>query len=351
MKTIKDFNLAKKRVLLRCDFNVPLTKKGRIADDFRVRMSLPTIKYLISKKSKVILMSHLDKPGGKVVEKLRLKPVKNSLQRYLKIKIKKTNDCLGKEVKKSVFSLKDGEVLLLENLRFHKEEKKCDLKFAKELSILGDIFINDAFSVCHRNHASITGIPKFLDSGIGFLIEKEINNLDRLTKNPKKPVVAIIGGKKVEDKAGVIKKFLKISNFILINHLIFKELNSKNIFLKSKKIIPPLDGISKAENIYDIGPKTIKLFKKIIEKAKTIFWSGPLGKFEEKPFNKGSLEIAKSIVSNKKAFSVAGGGDTVSFLNKYKLSKYFTHVSTGGSAMLEYIAGEKLLGLEILKKK
>ena len=389
MKTLKDFNFKNKRVLVRCDFNVPLNEKGEVADDFRIKNSIPTIEYLIKKRAKVILMSHLGNPGGRVVEDLRLTPIQEKLMEYLDLSITKAPDCVGSEIKKWISQMKPGEILLLENLRFHKEEKENDKNFAKELAELGDIFINDAFSVCHRAHASVVGVPKYLPSGIGFLLEKEIKNLSKIIKKPKKPVVIIIGGAKISTKAKVIEDFFKkadhlllggkIANFILIQKglLIGKipvALKTEEIIekleLPNPKLHLPVDGIvslrelkdkenyikvkalgqiKRGEDIYDIGPDTLKLFSKIIKEAKTIFWSGPLGMFEERFFEKGTKEIAISIAENKKAFKVAGGGETVLAINRFGLLDKFDHISTGGGAMLEFLTEKRLPGLEVLK--
>ena len=389
MKTLKDFNFKNKRVLVRCDFNVPLNEKGEVADDFRIKNSIPTIEYLIKKRARVILMSHLGNPGGKVAEDLRLNPIQEKLMEYLDLSVTKAPDCVGSEIKKWISQMKPGEILLLENLRFHKEEKENDKNFAKELAELGDIFINDAFSVCHRAHASVVGVPKYLPSGIGFLLEKEIKNLSKIIEKPKKPVVIIIGGAKISTKAKVIEDFLKkadhlllggkIANFILIQKglLIGKipvALKTEEIVekleLPNPKLHLPVDGIvslrelkdkenyikvkalgqiKRGEDIYDIGPDTLKLFSKIIKEAKTIFWSGPLGMFEERFFEKGTKEIAISIAENKKAFKVAGGGETVLAINRFGLLDKFDHISTGGGAMLEFLTEKKLPGLEVLK--
>lgn len=345
MKTLKDFNFKNKRVLVRCDFNVPLSEKGEILDDFRIKQALATIKYLIEKGAKVILMSHLGRPEGKVVENLRLTPIQEKLIEYLDLSVTKAPDCLGKEIEEWTKKMKPGEVLLLENLRFHKKEEENDERFAQNLAKLGDIFINDAFSVCHRSHASVVGITKYLPSAAGFLLEREIKVLSQILENPKRPLVVIIGGKKVEDKTKVVENFSKTADFVLIGNLVAKEIKRGKIKIKSStKVFFPLD----SRNNLDIGPKTIKLFKEKIKKAKTIFWAGPLGKIEEKKYQKGTKEIAKAIIQSK-AFSVIGGGDTIEFLNKINLLEKFNYVSIGGGAMLKFLAGEKLPGIEALQ--
>ena len=348
MRTLKDFDLKGKRVLVRCDFNVPLGEKGEILDDFKIKAAIPTIEYLIEKKAKVILMSHLGRPEGKIVESLRLTPIQDRLMEYLDLSIVKADDCVGPEIEKWTYEMLPGEILLLENLRFHKEEDENDENFAKALSKLGDIFINEAFSVCHRNHASVVGITKYLPSGAGFLLEKEVRVLSQIIENPKRPLVVIIGGSKVGDKAKVAEKFSEIGDWLLVGNLIAEEIKGKKMKIKNlEKIIWPVDesGLGK-----DIGPQTIKLFKDKILLAKTIFWAGPLGKIEEEKYQKGTKEIAKAVIESG-AFSVVGGGDTIEFLSKFGLLEKFNHVSTGGGAMLEFLSGEKLPGMEALKGK
>ncbi len=388
MKTLKDFNFKNKQVLIRCDFNVPLDKEGNILDDFRIKQTIPTLKYLIEKGAKIILISHLGDPGGKVVESLRLTPVQNRLMKYLGLPVTKTRDCLGKEVENFISQLQPGQILLLENLRFHQEEKEGNLNFARELAKLGDIFINEAFSACHRAHASIVGIPKYLPSGIGFLLEKEIEVLSQVLKKPQPPLVAIIGGIKIEIKLKLIEQLLKMVDHLLLGSklaetiLISKGIligrpfpekkevleKIKKIDLTSPKLHLPIDGqiglakleekyqrvgnigsLKKEEEVFDIGPETIKIFRQIIKSGKTIIWSGPLGMFERKPFDQGTKEIADAIVRNYSAFKIAGGGETVEFINKLDLVERFDHLSTGGGAMLEFLAGEKLPGIEVLK--
>lgn len=254
-------------------------------------------------------------------------------------------DAIGKEVEKEIAKMRAGEIVLLENIRFYKEEEENNPEFAEKIAKLGDIYINDAFAVCHRPHASIVGIPKYLQSGIGLLIEKEINTLSKILKNPNRPFITIIGGKKVETKVKFIDKISKVSDFVLIGGLIPKEIEEQNMKLKEpEKIILPVDLVDSG----DIGEKTIKIFIEKIKKAKTIFWNGPLGKTEEKRFSKATREIAKAVVDSK-AFSIVGGGETIEFLTRIGLIKKINFVSTGGGAMLDYIVDEKLLGLEVLK--
>jgi len=382
MKFIEDFNLKGKRVLVRCDFNVPLDEKGNILDDFRIEKAIPTIEYLIKKGAKVILMSHLGRPEGKFKKELSLSPVQEKLLEYLDISVTKAKDCIGKEIEKWTEKMQAGEVLLLENLRFHKEEELGDLDFARELAKLGDIFINDAFSVSHRKHSSIIGLPKFLPSGIGFLFKKELEALSKILEKPKRPLVGIIGGAKTT-KIKPIKSFLKNVDFLILGGkianiilrvkgiIVGKPLPEPTIIreieeieLTNPKLKVPLDvvvvlnsvytrtagpaSIRKEEEVLDIGPETVRFFSQIITKAGTIFWSGPLGKIEKKQFARGSLRIARAIAKSN-AFSVAGGRETVSFLREYKLADKFSHLSTAGSAMLEYLSKGTLPGIEALR--
>jgi phosphoglycerate kinase len=359
MRTLKNFEVKEKRVLVRCDFNVPLAQKQgiildsnppitrptRILDDFRIRQSIPTIEYLIKKGAKIILMSHLGRPEGKVVESLRLTPIQNRLMEYLDVSVTKAPDCIGQQIEKWTKEMLPGEILLLENLRFHKEEKENNEGFAKELAELGNIYINDAFGASHRAHASIVGVPKFLPSGIGFLLEKEIKVLTNLIEKPKKPLVAIIGGAKVETKSKLINKISGIADFVLLGGLITKEIKEKGIVLDfPQKIIEPLDEIEGK----DIGLKTIDLFKEKIKLAKTIFFNGVVGMIEVEKYAKGTKEILKTIAESK-AFSVVGGGDMTQIINRLGLIEKFNHVSTGGGALLDFIADGKLVGIEALK--
>lgn len=352
-KTVRDFDVKNKRVLVRCDFNVPLDEQGNILDDFRIKETLPTIKHLIKRKAKIILMSHLGDPDGKVIPVLTMDRIQEYLVKHLGIPVVKAPDCIGYEIEKYTFGLNPGEIFLLENLRFHEEEYKNSSDFSLKLSRLGDIYINDAFGACHRPHASVVGVPQYIKSGafgVGFLVEKEIKNLERLLQNPKKPMVALIGGKKVETKLKLINRILEIADFVLINNLLKKEIEEKRmVFRYPEKLISPVDSVFYEGKELDIGPKAIEIFIKEIKKAKTIFWNGPFGMTEKEEFSKGTLKIAKAIARKWFCFSVVGGGETVEFLNKTKLAKKFDHVSTGGGAMLAYLSGEELPGLEALR--
>jgi phosphoglycerate kinase len=344
MKTLEDFDFQNKRVLVRCDFNVPLDEKGNILDDFKIKKTIPTIEYLREKEAKVILMSHLAEPGGVVVENLRLDSVQKRLSEILGIFVKKTDDCIGEQTQKKVSDLLNGEILLLENLRFHKEEKENNQDFAKEIASFGDIYINDAFAVSHRNHASLVGVPKYLPSGIGFLFEKEISVLKNLVEDPQRPLIVIIGGTKVETKSKLIEKFSEVADWILVSGLIQKEIDEKGLkFTNQKRIISPVGDLASL----DIDQESIKIFKEKIKLSKTIFWNGPFGKIEEKEYAIGSRAIANAIIESG-AFSVVGGGETIEFINKLNLGDKFNYVSSGGGAMLDFLADGTLPAIEAL---
>jgi phosphoglycerate kinase len=382
MKTLKDFQFFGKKVILRVDFNVPISKKGEIKDDFRIRASLPTIEYLREKGARIILISHLEVNK----EPISLKILVPKLKEFLGKNIKFFPEIIGEEVKKQINLLPRGGILILENLRFHPGEKSKDIQFAKELSELGDIYINDAFSCCHRDHASISLLPTFLDSGAGILLEKEIKTLSKIIQNPERPLVAIIGGIKTESKLPTILNFLEKADHLILGSkpgeeilakksiLLGREIPESDLFdrfnLTDPKLHLPIDcrislknfslgyfrvggigTLKKDEEIYDIGPETEKIFASIISFAKTIFWSGPMGMFEEKRFAQGTKAIAEAIVKNHLAFKVAGGGDTILAISEIGLKDKFDFLSTGGGAMLEFLAGKKLPGLLALEKK
>lgn len=358
MKLIQDFNVYNKRVLVRCDFNVPLDEKGNILDDFRIRKTLPTIEYLIKNKAKIILISHLGRPVKELdKKKLSLKPIASRLQKLLnnnfRTKVVFLKNCIGKENYDIIEKMKLGNIVVLENLRFYKQETESKLKsadfFTKKLVKLGDIYINDAFAVCHRKHSSIIKIPKYLPCGAGFLLQQELKVLTGLKQDCDKPLTMIIGGKKAETKAKMINKISEQCDNILIGHLIEKEIKQKKIKIKEPyKIIAPIDATLYNGRELDIGNKTIDLFQEKILKAKTIFWNGQLGKTEDKEFINGSLAIAKAIIQSN-AFSVIGGGDTIAFLKQYNLRNKFNFISTGGGAMLAYLSSEPLPGIQALE--
>ena len=376
MKSIRDSDLENKRVLIRVDFNVPLDNHGHVKDDTRIRKALPTIKYILENNGRVILMSHLGRPKGQVIEELKMDAVAHTLSRLLNEHIVKLDDCID------VF-IPHAKVVLLENLRFHKEEEENNENFAKKLASLADIYVNDAFSVSHRKHASVSAITKFLPSCAGFLLEKEIEMLS--LENIKKPFIAILGGAKISTKIVVIENLLEKVDYLLLGGaMIFtfykaqgletggslvenSELETAKKLLGNKKLILPKDIVisnkiepdAKSKTVsynkipkdwvgLDIGEKTIKSFKNKIKKAETIFWNGPLGYFEIDKFAKASNEIAKEI-ANSKAVTIAGGGETLAVINKLNLEDKFTFVSTGGGASLEFIEGKKLPGIEALE--
>lgn len=339
MKTLKDTDVKNKRALVRCDFNTPLDDQGNILDDFDIERTIPTIEYLVQKEARVILMSHLDKPDGKIVEELRLTPVQARLFEYLDFSIARAPDCLGKNILQMTKDMMPGEILLLENLRFHRGEEENDDNFANDLASLGDIFINEAFGVCHRNHASIVKITEYLPSFAGPLLERELEVLTTISQVPKKPFVAIFGGVKAATKIPAIKKLLDIADFVLIGGKLGEEIK----FSDPKMILPE----DYKENGLDIGRKTIKKFKRIIKRAKMIVWNGPMGYFEKKDFEEGTREIARSIAAAD-SFKVSGGGETTLAISKYNLRDKFDFISVGGGAMLSFLSGDKLPGLKAL---
>ncbi|MDD5135832.1 MAG: phosphoglycerate kinase [Candidatus Omnitrophica bacterium] len=391
-KTIKDVDLKGKRVLVRVDFNVPLDENLNITDDIRIRAALPTIKYALDKGAKVILMSHLGRPDGKVDEKLRLVPAAKRLEKLLGKSVTALKECIGDDVKKAVSAMKAGDVILLENLRFHPEEEKNDPNFAKELASLGDVFVNDAFGTAHRAHASTEGVTHYLPSVAGFLLEKEIEYLGNAVDDPKRPFIAILGGAKVKDKIKVIDNLLnKVDALLIGGGMAYTFLKVQGKAIGSSKldkdgldtarqalekaaakkipILLPVDHVvadkfdANAESktvgedipdgwmALDIGPESIKLFEDKLKSAKTIVWNGPLGVFEMDKFAKGTEEIAKFIAGLKGVTSIIGGGDTAAAMSKFKVEGKMSHISTGGGASLEYLEGRGLPGIDALNDK
>ena len=387
-KTIENIEVKGKKVLVRVDFNVPLDQ-GKVVDDTRIQAAIPTIKYLVDHNAAVILCSHLGRPKGEPDPAYSLEPVARKLSDLMKKEIKFVDDCIGEKVKTAASKLKPGEILLLENTRFHEGEKKNDPEMAKELACQAEIFVNDAFGTAHRAHASTVGVTEFLPSVAGYLLEKEIKFLDQAIENPERPFVAILGGAKVSDKIGVIKNLLKKADTVLIGG------GMANTFFKAQgypvgeslveddvldtarelaeeggnKLRLPVDVViaDRFENdaqkkvvdvgpvpegwrIMDIGPQTIKNFEKVIKESKTVVWNGPMGVFEMPNFAEGTFEIAKA-VANSDAVSIIGGGDSASAIKKAGLADKITHVSTGGGASLEMLEGIKLPGLTALDDK
>jgi 3-phosphoglycerate kinase len=383
IKTLKQLDVKNKRALVRVNFDVPLNEKGEIVDNFRIKESLPTIEYLIKQKTKVILISHLGRPDGKKSKKLSLKPIADELNKLLKRKVIFSKDIFGKDVERIIKKMFFGDVLLLENIRFWKEEEKNSFEFTEKLARLGDVYINEAFAVSHRTHASIVGVPQLLPCAAGFLLEKEITELGKILKDPEKPLVAIIGGAKMETKIKVINKFLKIADKVLIGGALANTIfasqgismggsvidkdsfnDIKRINLKNPKLFLPIDlGIWDDKNTtykdvsplqwfekaLDMGPKTMHLFDDVVINAKMIVWNGPLGLTNQKPFDKATAELIEAI-NKSKAYAVVGGGDTIGFINKIHKEKVFDWMSTGGGAMLDYLANGTLPGIEALKK-
>ena len=390
-KSIKDFDLKGKRVLIRVDFNVPLDGDFKITDDTRIRSSIPTIDYALKNGGSVVLMSHLGRPKGKVNDSMRLTPVANRLKELLGKDVKKLDECIDDNVKAIVDKSKPGDIVLLENLRFHKEEEKNDPDFAKKLASLGDLFVNDAFGTCHRAHASTEGVTKYLPSASGFLVEKEIEYFERILKAPEKPYVSILGGAKVSDKIEVINRLMENVDAILIGGaMAYTFLKAKGINVGASKLeadkldlagqilrkadqkrvsfILPLDHVvadkvdknatvKEVQNEIpdgwiglDIGNATIKKFKEVLATAKTVVWNGPLGLFEMDRFANGTKEIAEYI-AGLKCTSVIGGGDTAAAISKFGLEDKMSHISTGGGASLEYLEGKMLPGIAALNDK
>jgi len=389
LRTIKNVDFEGKRVLYRVDYNVPLKEDGIIRDDTRIRETLPTIKYMREKGAKIIILTHLGRPKGEKKLELSLKPVSEKLSEILGINVPLIDNIFSEETKNIINNLKNGEVILFENLRFYKEEEKESEEFAEKLSEYGDIYVSDAFAVSHRANTSVFLLPTLLPSYAGFLMEKEYNILSKLIKNPEKPFVLIIGGAKISDKIGVLKNLVNIVDTILIgggaaftfikaegynigSSIYESEMESvalEIIDLASKKgvkLILPVDvntteelregadnKIVPVEQIpydwygVDIGPRTIEMFIEELLDAKTIFWSGPLGIYEMEKYSLGTKKIAETLCKNPN-IKVVGGGDTISALNKFEYANCVTHMSTGGGALLEFLEGKELPGIKVL---
>lgn len=403
MKILKDINnLSGKKVLVRNDFNITIDDSGKILDDFRIRASLPTINFLLEQKVKIILMSHFGRPLGNQKparpaerseagetrnQKFSLKPIEERLSELLGVEIKLASDCVGAEVENLVGQLKDGEILLLENLRFHPEEEANDEAFAQNLAKLGEIYINDAFGASHRAHASIVGVAKYLPSFAGFLLEKEVEILGRALENPDRPLTVVIGGAKISTKMKLIERYLERADRIILggalantvlhaqglavgSSLIEEEAvpELKKLKITDAKLHIPVDVVASTDKtgqaeikidpvgktgpgeiILDIGPETEKIFDRIVKSSKMIIWNGPMGFFEVEKFSQGTKAMAESIASCPECFSIIGGGETTCFVEKVGMIDKFDHVSTGGGAMLEFLAGDKLPGIVALE--
>ncbi len=394
LKTLSSLKSLKgKRVLLRVDFNVPMNKK-KISDNTRIKETLPTIKYLLKAKARVIIATHMGRPDGKVVSEFKLDPIAKELSRLLKKKVKKLSEIVGPKVEKAVKAMKDGEVLILENVRFDAREEKSDKKFCSELANLADLFVNDAFAVSHRDHASVCGVARILPAYAGFLVEAEIKNLTPLLKKPARPFTMIVGGAKIDTKIGIIKNFIGVADTIIIGGAIASTFLAaqgfnvgKSLYEKEKlslaqeilglaetkktKIELPIDVVVADEisdkaatlnipiddvigemKILDCGKLSTEKYMRIIHNSKTVVWNGPVGLYEMKPFEKGTKALAKEIAVRKgKIKSYLGGGDTLDAVARFKMKPSdYTFVSTGGGAMLEFLEGKTLPGISVLMK-
>mgnify|MGYP002574895271 FL=1 len=391
-KTVKDIDLKGKKVFVRCDFNVPMDENQNITDNTRIKAALPTIKYLLEQNCKIILASHLGRPKGEVKPEFSLKPVAKELSKLLGKDVIMANDVIGEDATSKAENLKEGEIMLLENVRFHREETDNDPEFAKKLASMAEIFVNDAFGTAHRAHASTTGIADYIPGVAGFLIEKELKFLGNAINNPERPFVAILGGAKVSDKIGVIDSLLDKVDTLMIGggmaYTFFKaqgynvgnslcEVEKTDLALeemkkakaKGVKLLLPIDTkigkefkpdtesktvawteIPDEWEGFDIGEKTIEMFKRELQNAKTVIWNGPLGLFEFDQFAIGTNEIAKTL-ADLDATTIIGGGDSAAAVTKAGLADKMTHISTGGGASLEFLEGKKLPGIECLQDK
>ncbi len=389
--TIKDINLKGKRVIVRVDFNVPLDDHLKITDDRRIQASLPTIQYILGQKArKVILMSHLGRPDGQAINDMRLRPVAQRLQELLGERVLRLEDCIGDTVQKAIDTSSE-RVILLENLRFHKEEIKNDPNFAHQLALLADIYVNDAFGTAHRAHASTEGITKYLPSVAGFLLETEITYLGKAIQNPPKPFVVILGGAKVSDKILLIENLIPKANAIIIGggmaYTFLKAQGKKigNSICENDKVDLARELMVKAKaagvqvaltedflivesfdkpqgrkivkeipdgwEAVDIGPQTRASYKKVLATAKTVVWNGPMGVFEINEFAEGTKEIAQYLATLKGVTTIIGGGDSAAAITKFGLERAMTHISTGGGASLEFLEGKELPGIVALRDK
>lgn len=388
-KTIRDVDVKGKRVLVRVDFNVPIDETGNVTDDTRIIAVLPTIEYLIEKGAKVILVSHLGRPNGKVVEKLRMDPVAQRLAELLGKEIIKTDECIGDEPKEAIKKMKEGDVLLIENIRFYPEEEANDPQFSKQLAELADIYVNDAFGTAHRAHASTVGVAEYLPAVSGFLMKKELDCLGSVLENPKRPFIAILGGAKVSDKIGVLKNLLdKVDSLLIGGGMAYTLLKAKgleigkSLFEKDKlsvakeiieeaerkrvNLVLPVDVVVtpelkedapyktvKVEEIphdhigVDIGEETVKKFSGFIKQANTIVWNGPMGVFELEPFAAGTRGIASALAESN-AVTIIGGGDSAAAVRQMGFADKMTHISTGGGASLKFLEGKELPGVKVL---
>jgi phosphoglycerate kinase len=392
-KTVEDIEVKGKKVLLRVDFNVPLNiNTGAISNDSRIRASLPTIKYLVDHKAKIILCSHLGRPKGKVVTELRMAPIAQRLSQLIGLPISTASDCIGPDVESKVGMLKEGEILVLENLRFHPEEEANDANFARKLAGLADIYVNDAFGTAHRTHASTVGVAKYLPAVAGFLMKKELEVMGKLLHNPERPLACLIGGAKVSDKIELLQNMLRKVDMLLVGggmtatflktqgyevgHSLIEDdkLDLANKLLQEAEewrvsfLLPidvvvaeeikagaptrvvPTTKIPSGSHIVDIGPQSIELFYSELRKCRTITWNGPLGIYEIPQFAKGTRSIA-SFLSTLNATTIIGGGSSAEIVQEMGLTDKMTHVSTGGGASLRFLEGVTLPGVKVLLDK
>jgi phosphoglycerate kinase len=391
IQRVDQIALKGKRVFIRVDFNVPQDEKNNITDDTRILLSLPTIRFVSDAGGKVILASHLGRPKGKKDPKFSLAPVAERLSKRLGKKAALATDCVGEEVQKQIGGMKEGDVLLLENLRFHPEEEKDEEVFSKALASLCDVYVNDAFGTAHRAHASTEGMTRFVKTvAAGFLMMKEIESLEKALVNPQRPYVAILGGAKVSDKIAVIQNlldkvttlligggmaytFLKAEGFQVGKSLVEEDqigfslkllekarekikfflpsdhIAAERMDIQAKKEVVRNDKIPSGWVCLDIGPETVRTFSGEIKSAQTIVWNGPMGVFELEPFSQGTFSVARAI-ANSSAFSIVGGGDSVAAVNQAGVADRISHISTGGGASLEFLEGKKLPGIEALRK-
>ena len=393
-QSIQDLDLQGKRLLIRVDYNVPLDQFRQVTDDTRIRATLPTLQYAREKGAKIILVSHLGRPKGKVVEDLRMGPVAKRLGELLGTSIQMTKTSIGEDVIQKSKALKEGEILLLENVRFHPEEEKNDTVFAKAFSEVADLYVNDAFGTAHRAHASTEGVAHHLPSAMGFLMAREIKALSKILASPERPFAMILGGAKVSDKVKILENLIEKVDVILIGgamaYTFLKvqgipvgksrveedrlDLAKKLLAEMEKKVtfklpvdhvtaIRPLASISPSEKSassreipadaygYDIGPETVALFKETLGKVKTVLWNGPLGVFENPLFAEGTRSLAEFLTAQKEMTTVIGGGDTAAAIKQFGLTNQMTHVSTGGGASLEFLEGKELPGVVALTDK
>lgn len=389
-KTVRDIDLKGKKVFVRCDFNVPLDEEGNITDNRRIVGALPTIQYLLEQNCKIILSSHLGRPKGEFKKEFSLEPVAKELTKLLGKEVKLAEDVIGESAKTLTANMKEGEIVLLENIRFDSREEKNDESLSKELASMAEVFVNDAFGTAHRAHCSTTGIADYLPAVSGFLIEKELNFLGSSLEQPKRPFVAILGGKKVSDKIGVIDSLLEKVDTLMIGggmaYTFFKSMGygvgnsiceedkldlAKDLMKKAKeknvKLVLPIDNIVADEfspdantkvidsdeipegwEGLDIGPKTAELFASELKDAKTVIWNGPVGLSEYEKFANGTRKVAETLANLEDCITIIGGGDSAAAIEKLGLSDKMTHISTGGGASLEFLEGKKLPGIECL---